>query len=72
MCDEKCTNFLSGKVFSSIIVTIANGKAMDRLCLNAQGSLITTTWPKPYFSYFFDNKIFVFPVVLENFNPSKK
>jgi len=37
------------KVFTSIIVTIANGQGMDRLCLNAQCSLITTTWPTPYF-----------------------
>jgi len=34
-----------------MIVTIANGKAMDRLCLNAQCSLITTTtWLTPDFS----------------------
>jgi len=32
---------------------------MDRLCLNAQCSLITATWPTPYFYYFFDHKIFV-------------
>jgi len=33
---------------------------MDRLCLNAQCSLITTTTrPTPYFHYFFDEKIFV-------------
>ena len=32
---------------------------MDRLCLNAQCSLITATWPTPHFYYFFDHKIFV-------------
>ena len=33
---------------------------MDRLCLNAQCSLITTkTWCTPYFYYFFDDKVFV-------------
>jgi len=33
---------------------------MDRLCLNAQCSLITTTTgPTPCFYYFFDDKIFV-------------
>jgi len=33
---------------------------MDRLCLNAQCSLIPTTiGPTPYFYYFLDDKIFV-------------
>jgi len=33
---------------------------MDRLCLNVQCSLITTTiWPTPCFYYIFDDKIFV-------------
>ena len=51
--------YLSEKVFSSIIVTIANGKATDMLCLNAQCSqTTTTTWPTLYFSYFFDDKVF--------------
>jgi len=55
----KCTKInLSNKVFTSITVTIANGKDMDSLCLNAECSLITTTWPMPYFHYFFDDKIF--------------
>jgi len=54
----KQTN-LSDKVFTSITVTIANGKDMDKLCLNAKFSLITaTTWSTPYFYYFFDDKIF--------------
>jgi len=58
----KCTKInLSVKVFTSITVTIANGKDMDRLCLNAQCSLITaTTWPTPYFCYFFDDIIFCY------------
>jgi len=50
---------LSEKVFISIIVTIVKDKAMDRLCLNAQSSIITATWPKPCFYYFFDGKILV-------------
>jgi len=33
----------SEKDFSSVIVTIANAKAMDRPCLNAQCSLTRTT-----------------------------
>jgi len=42
------------------MVTIANGKDMDRLYLNAQClPITTTTWPTPYFYYFFDDKIFV-------------
>jgi len=37
-----------------------HGIHVDRLCLNAQCSLITTTtWPTPYFYYLFDDKIFV-------------
>jgi len=33
---------------------------MDRLCLNAQCSLITTTtWPAVYFYHFLDYKMFV-------------
>jgi len=56
-----CTKInLSDQVFTPIIVTIANGKDMGRLCLNAQCSLITTTtWPTSYFYYFFSDKIFV-------------
>jgi len=56
----KCTNInLSDKVFTSITITIATGKDMDMLCLNAQCSLITaTTRPTPYFYYFFNDKIF--------------
>jgi len=50
---------LSDKVFTSIIVTIANGKDMDRLCLNKQCPVITTTRPFAYFYYFCDDKIFV-------------
>jgi len=53
-----CTKInFSDKVFTSITVTIA--KDMDRLCLNVQCSLISTTWATPYFYYFFDDKIFV-------------
>ena len=44
---DQCTKIiLSEKVFLSIIVTIA--KAVDRLCLNAKCSLVTTTW-RTYF-----------------------
>jgi len=50
---------LSEIFFTSIIVTIANDKDMNRLCLNAQCSLMTTTWPVPCFYYFFDDNIFV-------------
>jgi len=58
----KCTKInLSEKVLSSSIGTIANGKAVDKLCLNKQWSLkTTTTWPISYcFSYFFGDRIFV-------------
>jgi len=49
----------SDKIFTSIAITIANVKDMDRLCLNAQCSLITaTTRPTPYFYYFIDDEIF--------------
>jgi len=56
----KCTKInLFDKVFTAITITITNGKDMDRLCLNAQCSLITaTTRPTPYFYYFFDDEIF--------------
>jgi len=75
----KCTKInLPDKVFTSNTVTIPSGKDMDRLCLNAQCSLITTiTWPTPYFYHFFDDKIFVTvdkrPVFLQNTsgNPSR-
>jgi len=64
-------NVSLGKVFTSSTVTIVNGKDKDKLCLNAQPSLITTTtWPTPYFYYFFDDKIFVTvdkrPLFLQN------
>jgi len=55
----KCRNIFPGNVFCSSIVTIANGKAIDRLCSDAQCSLTTTTWHTSYFSYFFDDKIFI-------------
>ena len=58
----KCTKIiLSEKVFSSIIIiNILNAQAIDRRCLNAQCSLITTTWRTPHFACFFDDsKIFV-------------
>jgi len=52
-CD-KCTKInFSDKVFTR------HGMDMDRICLNAQCQLITTTWPTPYFYYLFDDKIFV-------------
>ena len=50
----KCAKIiLSEKIFSSIIVTVANAKAMDELRLNAQCSLTTTTWRTPLFLLFF-------------------
>jgi len=61
---------LLNKLFTSIIVTIANGKDMVRLCLNAQCSLITTTWPTSYFYHFFDDKFVSLltkrPIFLQN------
>jgi len=56
----KCTKInLSNKIFTSITVTKASGKDMDSLCLNAQCSLITTTWPMPYFHSFSMIRFFV-------------
>jgi len=58
----KCTKLnLSDKVFTSMTITIANGKDLDKLRLNTQCSVMTAiTWPTPHFYYFFDDKIFCY------------
>jgi len=59
---------LSDKLFCSILVTVANAKAIDRLRLNAQRLLIpTATWRTPYFSYFsMITRFLSFAVVIGN------
>jgi len=77
MCGNviKCMKIiLSGNFFSSVIVTIANVKAMDRLCLNGQFLLIrTTTWRTPYFTFIFVMMIgfLSFAVIIGNLTTSE-